>query len=436
MQTIERAVNLFDDGQYTEINSFLSYSQVRTAYGYVNGNPVYAFFQDSKKNGGAISKNDAEKISKLYDMAVKTGTPIIAFYDSDGAFMDGTAECLNSYGKMLSASGVISGVVPQISVIVGACTGMSAMLACSADLVIMTKNAEFYSAPNSKGDSETAEKAGLVSLVCEDEAEAIEKVKTFINILPSNNLCPAPVYEYEETQDSVTGDIKGFVKGVCDANSVIELSAGYGKASYTAFASVKGSTIGICGTNKTSDKLNADDCTKIARFVRMCDAFAIPIVTVVDTEGFEGATDKNAIEEIKAMTRLANCYAEATTVKISVITGKAIGSAFTALAGKNVNADFVFAWENAVIAPVMPETAVEFLWHDELKNADNLQAKRAELAQKYAETLASARSAAAIDAVDDVIAPENTKDVLASALDIMSGKRVSKLPKKHSNIPL
>ena len=168
----------------------------------------------------------------------------------------------------------------------------------------------------------------------------------------------------------------------------------------------------------------------------MCDAFAIPVVTVVDTEGFEGATDKNAIEEIKAMTRLANCYAEATTVKISVITGKAIGSAFTALAGKNVNADFVFAWGNAVIAPVMPETAVEFLWHDELKNADNLQAKRAELAQKYAETLASARSAAAIDAIDDVIAPENTKDVLTSALDIMSGKRVSKLPKKHSNIPL
>ena len=167
----------------------------------------------------------------------------------------------------------------------------------------------------------------------------------------------------------------------------------------------------------------------------MCDAFSLPIITIVDTEGFEADSEAELAGSVRDMTKLANCYAEATTVKISVITGKAVGPAFVALAGKNLNTDFTFAWENAVIAPLSPVTAVEFLWHDKLKNAENLAARRNELADEFAKTIASAQSAAERNAVDEVIAPEDTRKTIVSALDILSGKRVSKLPKKHSNIP-
>lgn len=436
IQAKERLSLLFDDGVYSEINSRAKEKNaptgVVTAYGYVNGNAVYAFSQDKSVNSGAVGLAQAEKITKLYELAAKTGTPVVGIHDSNGAYVDGSAESLVAYGKMLNAASVISGVVPQISVIAGTCAGSAAMIACSADFVIMTKESELFMAPNTAaGSAESASESGIASAVCDDDKAAIEKARELINLLPVNNLSPVPMFEFAESGAAAGNTLDSIVAAIADADSVVELSAGFGTAAYTALATIGGATAGIAATNKSAEKMTADDCMKLARFIRTCDAFSIPVVTVVDTEGL---ADLDAADGIKAVTTLANSYAEATTAKIAVVTGKAIGPVFIALAGNSSNSDFTYAWENAVIAPFAPVTAVEFMWHDKLEGADDLTAKRNELAAEYEKTTASALAAAENGFIDEIINSADTRAVLTSALDILSGKRSQKLPKKHNNI--
>ena len=439
-QARTRLSYLFDDGKYTEINSYAKENDcltgVVTAYGYVNGNAVYAFSQDKSINNGAVGPAHAAKIAKLYSLAAKTGTPVIGIHDSNGAFVNGTAESLTAYGELINAASVISGVVPQISVVAGTCAGSAALFACSSDFIIMTKDAEFFMTPaftkENSGSASDAAANGIAAAVCDDDKAAIEKAKKLINLMPVNNLAPLPMFEYNEPETAVSADFNSLINGVCDAESIIELYAEFGKASYTALATVNGATVGIAATNKTSDKLTDADCSKLSRFIRTCDAFAVPVITFVDTEGFDAA---DAISGVKSMTQLANCYAEATTAKISVITGKAVGPAFIALAGKDISSDFTYIWESACVSPLAPLSAVEFLWHDKLKGAADVNAKRNELAEEYKATLASAESAAASGAVDEIISASSTREAIISALDILSSKRVTKLPKKHNNIP-
>lgn len=440
-----RLTSLFDDGSFQEINAAAktadgSLTGVICAYGYVNGNPVYAFSQDKSVNCGAVTRVHAEKIAKLYALAAKTGTPIVGIHDSNGALMDGTVDSLTAYGEMLTAAAKLSGVVPQIAVVAGTCAGSASLLACAADFVVLTKESEFFMAPpfdtKDAGTASAAAKAGIASFVCEDDDDAIDKARALLNLLPINNLAGAPVFEFEAPSAAVASDLTALIGGVTDGGSALEIAADYGCASYTAFATIGGTTVGITATNKTDDALTADDCAKIARFVRTCDAFSIPVITFVDTKGFAASAEAELSGSIKSMTRLMSCYAEATTVKISVITGSATGAAFTALAGTACGTDFTYAWENAVISPMAPLTAVEFLWHDKLKGAVDVNAKRQELAAEYAATLASAQTAAEKNAIDGVITPDDTRATLLSALDILSGKRVSNLPKKHSNLPL
>ena len=436
IQAKERLSLLFDDGVYSEINSRAKEKNaptgVVTAYGYVNGNAVYAFSQDKSVNSGAVGLAQAEKITKLYELAAKTGTPVVGIHDSNGAYVDGSAESLAAYGKMLNAASVISGVVPQISVIAGTCAGSAAMIACSADFVIMTKESELFMAPNTAaGSAESASESGIASAICDDDKAAIAKARELINLLPVNNLSPVPMFEFAESGAAAGNTLDSIVAAIADADSVVELSAGFGTAAYTALATIGGATAGIAATNKSAEKMTADDCMKLARFIRTCDAFSIPVVTVVDTEGL---ADLDAADGIKAVTTLANSYAEATTAKVAVVTGKAIGPVFIALAGNSSNSDFTYAWENAVIAPFAPVTAVEFMLHDKLEGADDLTAKRNELAAEYEKTTASALAAAENGFIDEIINSADTRAVLTSALDILSGKRSQKLPKKHNNI--
>ena len=433
-----RLAALFDDGAYTEVGSLSmekdSLASVITAYGYVNGSLVYAFSQDNTVNSGAVGTVHAQKIAKLYSLAAKTGRPVVGIHDSNGAFIDGTVDSLNAYGEMIGTAASVSGVVPQISVIAGVCAGSAAMLACSADFVVMTKDAELYVAPNGKSTAADAAKAGTAAVVCDDDDAAISAAKELLRLIPENNLTAVPVYEYEENAFASGNTLSDTVNNTADADSVTELYEGFGKASYTALATVAGSTAGIVATNKTKDKLTADDSAKIARFVRTCDAFGIPVITFVDTEGFDG--EGEAAGSVRNMTMLAGAYAEATTAKVTVITGKAYGPAFVALASKGANADFTFAYEDAVISALNPLTAVEFLWHDRLAGAANVAEKRNELAKEYIAENATAEKAAYRNAVDEVISPAQTRTKLAEALEILSGKRVSRLPKKHNNLPL
>ncbi|SDB13384.1 Acetyl-CoA carboxylase, carboxyltransferase component [Ruminococcaceae bacterium FB2012] len=438
----KRLTYLFDDGEFTELDRFvLSGSEpsgVVTAYGCVNGEPVYAFSQDVKVRGGAMSKAQADKIIKLYDLAAKTGTPVVGIFDSFGADLNDPFAAMSAYGELLMWSSNLSGVVPQIAVVAGVCSGAAAMLAESADFTILTKDAELYVAANSgiKNPAENAAKNGTAALVCEDDKAAVEAAKALLMKLPANNLSPVPMFEFEAPEGAAGKDAESFAKAVFDAESVTELYAGYGKAAYTAIASLNGQAVGVLATNKTADKLTADDASKLARFVRTCDAFAIPVVTFVDTEGFAADDETEAAGAVKSMAKLAHAYAEATTVKIAVVTGKAYGSAYIALAGKGANADMTFALPDAVISPLAPLTAAEFLSHDELKGADDLSAKRFELAAKYEREEASAAAAAQHGAVDAVISAEGIRAALIGAADILSGKRISRLPKKHSNIQL
>lgn len=433
-----RLAALFDDGAYTEVGSLSmekeSLASVITAYGYVNGSLVYAFSQDNTVNSGAVGTVHAQKIAKLYSLAAKTGRPVVGIHDSNGAFIDGTVDSLNAYGEMIGTAASVSGVVPQISVIAGVCAGSAAMLACSADFVVMTKDAELYVAPNGKSTAADAAKAGTAAVVCDDDDAAVSAAKELLRLIPENNLTAVPVYEYEENSFASGNTLSDTVNNIADAESVTELYEGFGKASYTALATVAGSTAGIVSTNKTKDKLTADDSAKIARFVRTCDAFGIPVITLVDTEGFDG--EGEAAGSVRNMTMLAGAYAEATTAKVTLVTGKAYGPAFVALASKGANADFTFAYESAVISPLAPVTAVEFLWHEKLAGAANAAAKREELAKEYIAEYATAEKAAYRNAVDEVISPAQTRTKLAEALEILSGKRVSRLPKKHNNLPL
>ncbi|MBQ7981434.1 MAG: carboxyl transferase [Oscillospiraceae bacterium] len=428
----ERLANLFDEGMYTEIDAGVKngedYAGVITAYGYVDGSPVYAFSQDSSVKGGAVSKQHAAKICKIYDLASRTGVPVVGIYDSNGAFIDDGAEAIKAYSDMLMWTNNLSGVVPQVSVIAGTCAGSSAMVACSADFVVVTDDAELYTTVGKEVKGEDAVANGTAALSAKDDKEAMEAVKKLIAMLPANNISAIPMFEFAATGKTASGTASDITEAIADADSIVELSDGFGTAAYTAIATIGGSAVGIAATNKTADKLTSDDCAKLARFVRTCDAFTIPVLTIVDTEGF----DSDAC--VRDMAKLANAYAEATTLKLTLVAGKAYGAAMAAFGAGN--ADVTYAYADAVISPVAPVTAVEFLWHDKLKGAADLSAERNKLAAQYADENASAFDAAAKNCVDDIITAEEARTKVQTVLEVMAGKRMTKrLPKKHSNMP-
>ncbi len=440
----KRLASLFDDGIFTELDVFTKTNGdtagVITAYGYVEGSPVYAFSQDLTVNNGAVGEVHGKKIKKVYDLAAKTGVPVVGIYDSYGAVISDGVKALSVYGDLIMSASNLSGVVPQISVIAGTCASSAAMLAISADFVVMAKDAELFITPNSKDTvgnyAENSAKSGTASIICEDDISSVETARKLICKLPMNNLSAAPMYEFDAPEFKGFDNAETLVDSIADCDSVIEICADFGASSYTGLGAVNGSTVGFVATNKDNNKLTSNDCSKISRFVRTCDAFSIPVVTLVDTEGFELSDEAEVAGSLRDMAKLAHSYAEATTAKISLVAGKAIGAAYIALAGKSANADLIFAYPQAVIAPIEPLTAVEFLKHDELKGADDVDAKRNQLALEYSLNEASAMKAAEENCIEDIIDPVDTRAVIANALEILSGKRVTRMPKKHSNMPL
>ena len=302
------------------------------------------------------------------------------------------------------------------------------MVACTADFVVVTEEAELYTTVGKEVKGEDAVTNGTATLSAKNDKEAMDAVKKLIAMLPANNISAIPMFEFSETGKAANGLANDVAEAIADSDSIVELSGGFGTAAYTAIATIGGSAVGIVATNKIAEKLTSDDCVKLARFVRTCDAFTVPILTIIDTEGF----DNDAC--VRDMAKLANAYAEATTLKISLVTGKAYGAAMAALGAGN--ADVTYAYADAVISPIAPVTAVEFLWHDKLKGATDLAAERNKLAVQYADENASAFDAAAKNCVDDIITAEEARVKVMSTLEVMSGKRMTKrLPKKHSNMP-
>ena len=339
----------FDNGEFAPIANLAksndTYAEVVAGRGYVNDESVLAFAQNPDFCGGAMSKAQASKLLKIYDLALKTGTPVVGFYNSKGGRLDEGNAMLNGFGEVLNAASKLSGVVPQVSVILGDCIGTGALNAVSADFVIATKDSRLSLDTTGKNsDIEYNAKNGIVNIVADDEDEAIEKTRQLLTYLPSSNLDAALWTEFEEIAPDVDGCL---VKKTFDGDSVYKLTMDYGDNVRTVFASLEGRVQGIVRTK--GGKLSEADANKIAKFVRFCDAFSLPVVTFVDADGFE---------DIKSAAKVSSAYAEATTVKISVVIGKAIGSAYIALAGSGANADMVYAFPEAVISPVNPEAAI------------------------------------------------------------------------------
>ena len=424
----QRLQLLFDEGTFVEIDSFTKSGDGRAeaaaGFGSVDGCPVYAFAQNSDVEGGAMSKAQAAKICKVYELAEKTGAPVVGIYDSIGARLNESCEMLAAYGDVMLKANNLSGVVPQIAVIAGPCLGASSMIAAAADVVIMSEDGQFALQTNGEGgELKEASESGLVHLTAKDDKEAVAKARELITLLPSNNLSGAPITDFADSAAETDGESgASIIAAVMDQDSFIEFQAGFGAGFIAGLAKLGGNTVGVVASEeKTAD---GKACEKAARLVRFCDAFAIPVITFVNAESFCC---------IKAACKLTNAYAEATTAKISVITGEAYGAVYMALAGAAAGVDVAYAWPTASISALNPTTAAVMLWSDKLKGSSNPTADRAKLIAEYKDQEACPFKAAGDGFVQDVIEPSETRLKLYAALDMLAGKRVTRLPKKHAN---
>lgn len=425
----KRLTSLFDDGIFTEIDAYAKSAdgeiEVVAGFGTVCGAPVYAFSQDVTVNSGAVSVAQCAKIKKIYNLASKTGCPVVGIYDSKGMNLKEGFEGLNAYGEILKASTSVSGVVPQISIIAGAAIGTTALVANMADIVVAVKDADFYVTAPSEVTAQQCAEEGTVDIVADDFAGAVDSVKNIISLLPQNNLSTAPIFDFEEPALAAdTGaSAMDIIVSAADSGSVIEIKSAYAENAKTVLGSVMGSTVGFVAFD--GSELCPACAYKAEAFVKFCDAFNIPIVTFLNANGLVKEKEN---QMLIAATKLTTAYATATCPKLSVITGKAVGAAYITLAGRGSNADLVYAWDTSVVSPLDTKAAVAFLFNERLANGESREA----LEKEYEEDMASPFTAAACGAVDDVFVPAETRAKIVAALDILAGKRETTLPRKHS----
>lgn len=426
-----RIISLFDEGSFQEIDALEMSgdgpAEAVAGYGTVNGCPACAFSQNRSVSGGAMSKAQASKIRKTYQLALKVGCPIVGIYDSIGGRLKEGADMLAAFGEILHDANRLSGVVPQLSLVFGPCTGTGAMLAASADIVIMSGEGELtVSTAGEGGSPEEAVKTGVCHAAVKDEKEALETARRLLAMLPSNNIASAPICDsvpaLKKTEASFSA--REAAESVCDGGEFLELGAAFGTDAFTALAHICGGAAGLVTLTGTID---ADSCSKAARFVRFCDSFSLPVATFVDAEKFG---------TLRGAGMLSSAYSEATTAKITAVTGSACGPVYIATVGRGANADYAFAWPNAVVSALAPETAVVFLENDRLKGSSDPVADRKKLFEEYRSTSASAATAAADGMIEDIVEPEQTREKLAFCMEMLSTKRVSTLPKKHADIQL
>ena len=412
----KRMAALFDSDTFVEVGALVKNgcdgAGVITGYGLVDGSPVYAFAQDTSVRNGAVGAAHGSKIKKIYDMLCWTNN--------------------------------LSGVVPQVSVVLGPCAGCAAMIAASADFVVISEQAELFLSPGDEAcGAKNAALSGVAHLVEKDDAAAVAAARRLIALLPSNNLSALPLCEFREADGADAAleaaakamdkaDMMKIIGSVADAGSVIELQKDFTKCGvHVALGTVAGSTVGFVAASD-SGKVCSNGSSKIARFVAICDSFQIPVVTFVNCAGFAAVNGHAFRGGVREVAKLAHVYAEATTPKIAVICGAAYGSAYVALAGRGANADYAVAWPDAVISALSPATAVAFMEGDKITKDKT----RAQVEAEYAANEAGAVAAAAKGHIDDVVDPANTRAAVVSAIDMLIGKRVSRLPKKHANIPM
>ena len=428
----EILAKFFDDGEYTAL---FADGAVSAACGYAAGQQAYAVYQ----NGEAVTVKDVEKNIKVLEMAAQTGCPVVTFYNSVGAKLAEGLDVLTASAKLNAQIAKVSGVVPQVAVVLGVCGGTSALSAANADVCIMAEGAElFFTAPFTSaakgadaGSAAAAAKAGVASIVAADAAEAAEKAAHIVGLLPANNLTGPAIFEFEQPTAVLAAGAEPAkaAAAVIDKDSAVELYAGFGKSVYTAFATIGGNAVGVVATGK---QLCHNCVAKASRFVRLCDAFSVPVVTIVDTEGFVPSVTDDVAGGIREAARLAATYADATTAKVAVLAGKAVGPVYTTLAA----ADLRIAVTGCTVSALEPSAAVSVLYKDEIDASDNIIAATKDKTAAYTAEVCSAASAVAAGAADMSCDAANVRASVVAALELLSTKRAARLPKKHGNMAL
>ncbi|NOQ23587.1 MAG: methylmalonyl-CoA carboxyltransferase [Candidatus Aegiribacteria sp.] len=478
----ERIDILLDDDSFEEFDMLVTHRStsfgldkkkipgdgVVTGYGTIDGRQVYVFSHDFTVFGGSLSETFAEKILKIMDMAAMNGAPLIGLNDSGGARIQEGIESLAGYGKIFLKNVLYSGVIPQISAILGPCAGGAVYSPAITDFTIMVKGISymFVTGPTVvkavTGEDVTKEqlggpaihskRSGVCSLVCEDEREALLLIRKLISYMPQNNMedpirvsCTDPPDRMEMWLDEFVPDnpnkpyeMRTIIEAIVDNGEFLEIQRAFAPNIIVGFARMNGHSIGLVANQPSylAGVLDNDASVKAARFIRFCDAFNIPVVTLVDVPGFMPGTVQEYGGIIRNGAKLLFAYAEATVPKITVIIRKAYGGAYDVMSSKHIRADINYAWPTAEIAVMGPEGAVEIIFRRDIEEAKDPATRKKELVDQYRDKFANPYDAASRGYLDDVIIASNTRFRIIKALEMLAGKRQTIPPKKHGNIPL
>jgi propionyl-CoA carboxylase beta chain len=478
----ERVDLLLDRGSFTELDKFVTHRAtdfgmsdkkipgdgVVTGYGTIDGRQVFVFAQDFTVFGGSLSGAYAQKICKVMDLATRVGAPIIGLNDSGGARIQEGVESLAGYADIFLRNTLASGVVPQLSLILGPCAGGAVYSPAITDFILMTKAASymFITGPDViktvthedvtkealGGALAHNQKSGVAHFAADTEQAAIALTRQLLGYLPSNNAEDPPAQPCEDDPSREEAalatlvpinpnkpyDIRDVIKLVVDGKHFFEVQEHFAKNIVVGFARLNGRSVGIVGNNPAvlAGCLDIDASVKAARFVRFCDCFNIPLVTFVDVPGFLPGTNQEWGGIIKHGAKLLYAYAEATVPKVTIITRKAYGGAYDVMASKHIRADVNFAYPTAEIAVMGPEGAVNIIFRKEIEQAADPVAEKSRLVADYREKFANPFKAAELGYIDEVIRPELTRLKVIRALEMLKDKRQENLPRKHGNIPL
>ncbi|MDT9024781.1 acyl-CoA carboxylase subunit beta [Rossellomorea yichunensis] len=477
----ERIDILVDPGSFVELNPFIEHrcsdfgldgvqgpgDGVVTGYGKVNGKPIYLFSQDFTVFGGALGEMHAKKISHVMDLAVKNGAPFIGLNDSGGARIQEGVVSLDGYGHIFYRNSIYSGVIPQISVIMGPCAGGAVYSPAITDFVFMVDDTSqmFITGPKVI-ETVTGEKissedlggakvhnsiSGNAHFRGKTEEEVLLEVRRLLAYLPQNNEEKPPRLEVDEEDDyrgNLTDlipfdairpyDVRTVINEIVDEDSFMEVQKEFAKNIVVGLARIKGEVVGlVCNQPKfMAGGLDIDSSDKAARFIRFCDSFNIPLITFEDVTGFFPGIKQEHGGIIRHGAKILYAYSEATVPKMTVILRKAYGGAYVALNSKSIGADLVFAWPNAEIAVMGPQGAANIIFAREIAGSDNPEQLREQKIEEYREKFANPYVAASRGMVDDVIDPRETRIKLIQGLEMMRNKREERPKKKHGNIPL
>jgi len=474
----ERIDLLLDRGSFQEIAPFVtsrdeddssSYGDgVVTGFGQVDGRQVYVYAQDFTVQGGALGEMHSQKICRVMDLAAKTGAPVVGLIDSGGARIQEGSRSLNGYGEIFRRNAQYSGIVPQISVILGPCAGGAAYSPALTDLIVMVDQTSYMfltgpdvirSVTGEEIDFENLGGAGvhlgisgLAHLTAPSEQEALALVRSVLGYLPSNNMENPPQREYsgpaadrDEALNSIIPadpsaaySMREVIDRVVDPGSLIELQPTFARNAIVGLARIAGMPVGIVANEPAvvAGVMDIDSSDKITRFVRFCDAFNVPLVTFVDTPGFLPGVDQEHRGIIRHGAKVLYAYSEATVPKISVVTRKAYGGAYIVMSSRSLDGDLAFGWPSAEIAVMGPEGAVNILYRKQIAEAEDKAAERSRLVQEYLTNLLNPYRAASLGYLDDVIEPAETRARIVAGLKALRDKQVTPLPRKHGNMPV